>query len=34
MRAGAIGMARAVSDEELLREILKTAAQCLKNPAP
>jgi TetR/AcrR family transcriptional repressor of nem operon len=31
---GAIGMARAVSDEELSREILKTAAQRLKkNPA-
>jgi len=29
--AGAIGMARAVSDEELSREILKTAAQRLKN---
>ena len=28
---GAIGMARAVSDEELSREILKTAAQRLKN---
>jgi len=30
---GAIGMARAVSDEQLSREILKTVAQCLKNPA-
>jgi TetR/AcrR family transcriptional repressor of nem operon len=30
---GAIGMARAVSDEQLSREILKTAAQRLKNPA-
>jgi TetR/AcrR family transcriptional repressor of nem operon len=30
---GAIGMARAVSDEKLSREILKTAAQRLKNPA-
>src|ERR1700676_2473596 len=30
---GAIGMARAVSDEEPLREILKTRAQRLKNPA-
>jgi TetR/AcrR family transcriptional repressor of nem operon len=30
---GAIGMARAISDEELSREILKTAAQRLKNPA-
>jgi TetR/AcrR family transcriptional regulator, transcriptional repressor for nem operon len=30
---GAIGMARAVSDEELAREILKTAAQRLKNLA-
>ena len=30
---GAIGMARAVSDEELSREILKTVAQRLKNPA-
>jgi TetR/AcrR family transcriptional repressor of nem operon len=29
---GAIGMARAVSDEQLSREILKTAAQRLKNP--
>ena len=29
---GAIGMARAVSDEELSREILKTVAQRLKNP--
>jgi TetR/AcrR family transcriptional regulator, transcriptional repressor for nem operon len=28
---GAISMARAVSDEELSREILKTAAQRLKN---
>jgi TetR/AcrR family transcriptional repressor of nem operon len=31
---GAIGMARAISDEELSREILKTAAQRLKNSAP
>jgi TetR/AcrR family transcriptional repressor of nem operon len=30
---GAIGMARAVSDEQLSREILKTVAQRLKNPA-
>ena len=30
---GAIGVARAVSDEELSREILKTAAQRLKNLA-
>jgi len=30
---GAIGMARAVSDEELSREILKAVAQRLKNPA-
>jgi TetR/AcrR family transcriptional repressor of nem operon len=30
---GAIGMARAVSDEDLSREILKTAAQRLKNLA-
>jgi TetR/AcrR family transcriptional regulator, transcriptional repressor for nem operon len=30
---GAIGMARAVSDEELSREILKTAAQRLKSLA-
>ena len=30
---GAIGMTRAVSDEKLSREILKTAAQRLKNPA-
>jgi TetR/AcrR family transcriptional repressor of nem operon len=30
---GAIGMARAVSDEELSREILKTVAQRLKNSA-
>jgi TetR/AcrR family transcriptional repressor of nem operon len=30
---GAIGMARAVSDEELSREILKTTAQRLKNLA-
>ena len=29
---GAIGMARAVSDEQLSREILKTVAQRLKNP--
>jgi TetR/AcrR family transcriptional regulator, transcriptional repressor for nem operon len=28
---GAISMARAVSDDELSREILKTAARCLKN---
>jgi TetR/AcrR family transcriptional repressor of nem operon len=28
---GAIGMARAISDEELSRDILKTAAQRLKN---
>jgi len=31
---GAIGMARAVSDEQLSREILKTVAKRLKNPAP
>lgn len=31
---GAITMARAVSDEELSLEILKTVAQLLKNPAP
>jgi TetR/AcrR family transcriptional regulator, transcriptional repressor for nem operon len=31
---GAITMARAVSDEKLSREILDTAAQLLKNPAP
>jgi TetR/AcrR family transcriptional repressor of nem operon len=30
---GAIGVARAVSDEQLSREILKTVAQTLKNPA-
>jgi len=30
---GAIGMARAVSDEQLSREVLKTVAQRLKNPA-
>ena len=30
---GAIGMARAVSDEQLSREILKTVARDLKNPA-
>jgi TetR/AcrR family transcriptional repressor of nem operon len=30
---GAIGVARAVSDEHLSREILKTVAQLLKNPA-
>ena len=30
---GAIGVARAVSDEQLSREILKTIAQLLKNPA-
>jgi TetR/AcrR family transcriptional repressor of nem operon len=30
---GAIGMARAVSDEQLSREILKTVAQLLNNPA-
>ena len=30
---GAIGMGRAVSDEQLSREILKTVAQLLKNPA-
>jgi TetR/AcrR family transcriptional repressor of nem operon len=30
---GAIGMARAVSDEQLSREILKTVGQLLKNPA-
>jgi TetR/AcrR family transcriptional repressor of nem operon len=30
---GAISMARAVSDEQLSREILKTASQRLKNPA-
>jgi len=29
---GAISMARAVSDKELSREILKTVAQRLKNP--
>jgi TetR/AcrR family transcriptional repressor of nem operon len=31
---GAIGMARAISDEELSREILKTAAQRLTNSTP
>jgi len=30
---GAIGVARAVSDEQLSREILKTVAQLLKSPA-
>jgi TetR/AcrR family transcriptional repressor of nem operon len=30
---GAIGMARAVSDEELSHEILKTVAKSLKNPS-
>jgi TetR/AcrR family transcriptional repressor of nem operon len=30
---GAIGIARAVSDEQLSREILKTVAQLLKSPA-
>jgi TetR/AcrR family transcriptional repressor of nem operon len=30
---GAIGVARAVSDEQLSREILKTVTQFLKNPA-
>jgi TetR/AcrR family transcriptional repressor of nem operon len=30
---GAIGVARAVSDEQLSHEILKTVAQLLKNPA-
>jgi TetR/AcrR family transcriptional regulator, transcriptional repressor for nem operon len=30
---GAISMARAVSDKKLSREILKTVAQRLKNPA-
>jgi TetR/AcrR family transcriptional repressor of nem operon len=30
---GAISMARAVSDEQLSREISKTVAQRLKNPA-
>jgi len=29
---GVIGVARAVSDEHLSREILKTVAQLLKNP--
>jgi hypothetical protein len=29
---GAIGVARAVSDQQLSREILKTVAQLLKNP--
>jgi TetR/AcrR family transcriptional regulator, transcriptional repressor for nem operon len=31
---GAVATARAVSDEQLSREILKTVAQLLKNPAP
>ena len=31
---GAIGVARAVSDEQLSREILKTVARFLRNPAP
>jgi TetR/AcrR family transcriptional repressor of nem operon len=31
---GAIAVARAVSDEQLSREILKTLAQLLKSPAP
>jgi TetR/AcrR family transcriptional regulator, transcriptional repressor for nem operon len=31
---GAISLARAVSDEQLSREILKTVAQLLSNPAP
>lgn len=31
---GAIGVARAVSDERLSREILKTVARLLRNPAP
>ena len=31
---GAIAVARAVSDEQLSREILKTVAQLLKSPAP
>ena len=31
---GAIGMARAVSDKELSREILTTTAKRLKKPAP
>jgi TetR/AcrR family transcriptional repressor of nem operon len=31
---GAISVSRAVSDEKLSREILKTVAQLLKNPAP
>jgi TetR/AcrR family transcriptional repressor of nem operon len=30
---GAIGLARAVSDEQLSRKILKTVAELLKNPA-
>jgi TetR/AcrR family transcriptional regulator, transcriptional repressor for nem operon len=30
---GAIGVARAVSDEQLSREILKTVAQLLKKPS-
>jgi TetR/AcrR family transcriptional repressor of nem operon len=30
---GAIGVARAVSDRQLSREILKTVARLLKNPA-
>jgi TetR/AcrR family transcriptional regulator, transcriptional repressor for nem operon len=31
---GAIGVARAVSGEQLSREILKTVARLLRNPAP
>jgi TetR/AcrR family transcriptional regulator, transcriptional repressor for nem operon len=31
---GAVSIARAVSDEQLSREILKTVAQALRNPAP
>lgn len=31
---GAIGVARAVSDQRLSREILKTVARLLRNPAP
>ena len=31
---GAIGVARAISDEHLSREILKTVARLLRNPAP
>jgi len=31
---GAIGVARAVSDEQLSREILKAVARLLRNPAP